>query len=149
MTAVSSDVATIEAAPTPSTLMEHGLVRGKMRHVTAKYTCASLPTASTIRICRLYAGDRVLLNSYLFTEDLLTTNTLAVGDDDSVTAADPDRYMEAATAAAADVLQFNDFVTCVDKVPYTIQETCWLTCLTSGEATGSIQFEIDIVENMS
>lgn len=146
---VLSDTATIETTPTPSTLMDHGLIRGKMRHVTAIYECASLATASVIRVCRLYKGDRVLLSSYIITDDLGTTNTLTLGDDDSVTAADPDRYLEAAAAASACVIQCNDYATCIAKVPYEIQETCWLTSTVTEEATGTVQFEIDIVENMS
>lgn len=149
MGTVYSDIATIENSPTPSTLMDHGQVRGKVRHVSATYECASLATASVINICRLYKGDRVLLSSFIISDDLGSGNTLAVGDTDSVTAADPDRYLEATAAASAVVIQFNDATACIDKTPYEIQEDCWLTCTVVDECTGTIQFEIDIVENMS
>lgn len=149
MGTVYSVEAAIENAPTPSTLMDHGQIRGKVRHVTATYEAASLAAASVINVCRLYVGDRVLLSSFIITDALGSGVTLALGDDDSVTAADPDRYLEATAAASAVVIQLNDVTTCIDKVPYEIQEECWLTCTTADESTGTIQFEIDIVENMS
>ena len=149
MATVYSVEAAIENAPTPSTLMDHGQIRGKVRHVTATYEAASLAAASVINVCRLYVGDRVLLSSYIVHDALGSGVTLALGDDDDTTAADADRYLEATAAASAGVIQCNDGATVIDKVPYEVRKTCWLTCTTADEATGTIQFEIDIVENMS
>jgi hypothetical protein len=39
-------------------------------------------------------------------------------------------------------------VTCIDKVPYTVQKDCWLIAKNLGaEATGTVKFFINIVRH--
>ena len=150
MATVYSDVATIENAVDPSTQMAPGQVRGKVRCVSFKYTAASLASASTIRVCQLYRGDQVKLGgSWIGSEDNLGSGvTLAMGDDDDSTAADPDRYLEATALATAEIIQLNDAVAVLSKVPYVIaKDGAWLTILTNDEITGDIRGEIYIANN--
>ena len=86
------------------------------------------------------------MNSFLMHDDLGTGTSMDIGDDDSADA-DPDRYADGIdTAAAAGVFQFNDVETCIDKVPYKIQNDCWLTATNLGAAaTGTLKFTIFIV----
>ncbi|MFP4477326.1 MAG: hypothetical protein ACLFOY_17315 [Desulfatibacillaceae bacterium] len=149
MTTVHTDVATIENSPTPDTYMDASLVRGSVRCIQAAYETAAAGAGTEIRVCRLYKGERVLLGQSHVMHDALGAGvTLAVGDDDDTTAADADRYLEAASAAAAGVLQFNDDAACIDKVPYEVGKECWLTCTTGGAAaTGTIRFEVYVCAN--
>jgi len=149
MGTVYSDVATIENAPTPDTLIESGQVRGKVRSVNFAYTATALADASVIRVCRLYKGDQVLLGgSWIGSEDNLGSGvTLALGDDDDTTAADADRYLEATAIATAEIIQLNDAVACLSKVPYVVGKTCWLGITTADESTGDIRGQIMIQNN--
>lgn len=145
MADVYSDIATIENSPTPATHMSPNICRGKVRAVSGSYTAASLADTSVIALCRLYAGDVVLLGgSWVGTEDTLgSARTVSVGDDDSVTAADPDRYLAATSIAAAGVLHFIDLTTKLSVNPYVVQETCWCTATVGGLwVAGDLRFQI-------
>jgi len=129
--------------------MESGKVRGKVRSVSWRYAATSLADATTIRVCKLYKGDQVLLGgSWIGSEDNLGSGvTLSMGDDDDTTAADPDRYLEATAIATAAIIQLNDAVACLSKVPYRVQKECWLTVLTADEITGDIRGQVMIQNN--
>ncbi len=151
MATLYSDIATIENAPTPSTYEEAGQLRGKTRTITGSYTYAAAASGQTLNLCKLYKGDQVKLGgSWIGSEDALgTSNTIAIGDSDDTTAADPDRYVEATALATAGVVQFNDGHACLSKVPYTIQKECWLTATNNGCASvsGDLRFEVFISNN--
>ena len=146
---VYSTIATIENAPSPTTLMASAINRGKVRVQVGSYTAASLAASSEIALFRLHLGDVVLLaGSWLGSEDNLGSGvTFALGDNDSVTAVDADRYLEATAIATAAIIQLNDAVACLSKVPYTIQEDCWCILTVGDEVTGDIRFEILLSNN--
>jgi hypothetical protein len=147
MATVYSNIATIENAPTPGTLMDPNIVRGKVRVVSGSYAAASLAASSVVRLCKLYAGDVVLMGpSWFGTEDTMGSGvTVKIGDDDDTTAADDDRYVAATALASAAIVQFNDAVTCINKRPYVIQKECWLIATFSAEEiTGDLRFEVHI-----
>ena len=150
MATVYSNVATIENAPTPPTLMEPNIIRGKVRAVSGHYTAASLAASSIVRLCRLYKGDVVLMGgSWIGSEDTLGSGvTVKVGDDDDTTAADDDRYLAATSLASAAVIQFNDVTTALAKRPYVVQKDCWLIATFSAHViTGDLRFEVQIATN--
>jgi len=149
MGTVYSDIATIENAPTPATLMAPNICRGKVRVVAGYYTAAALASGSVIRLCRLYVGDVVLFGgSWIGSEDNLGSGvTVKVGDDDDTVAADDDRYLEATALATAAIIQFNDPTACLSKRPYVVQKECWLIATTADAATGDIRFEVQIANN--
>jgi len=152
MATVYSTVATIENAPTPSTAMEAGEVRGKIRSITGSYTYNTTASGTVVNLCKLYKGDQVKLGgSWIGSEDALGSGcTIAIGDTDDTDTADADRYLVATdVAAAGDIVQFNDVATCFTKVPYTIQKECWLTATDAGHATvvGDLRFEVFISNN--
>lgn len=143
---VYTDIGAIQLAPTPATLSSPALDSGKIRVVEAVYEAASLAAASVIRICKLFLGEIVLLDSYIIVDALGSGTTIEVGDDDDTVAVDPNRYLEATSCSSAAVIQFNDVVTCIDKVPYKIAKAeCWLGGTTADEMTGTLQFSMRIV----
>jgi len=146
---VYSTIATIENAPTPTTLMASAINRGKVRVQVGSYTAASLATTSVIALFKLHLGDRVLLGgSWIGSEDNLGSGvTLKVGDEDDSTTADDDRYLEATACATAAIIQFNDAVACLSKTPYAIAKDCWCICTVADEVTGDIRFEIFVTNN--
>lgn len=147
MATVYSNIATIENAPTTSTLMSPNIARGKVRAVSGHYTAASLAASSVVRLCKLYAGDVVLMGgSWIGTEDTMGSGvTVKVGDDDDTTSADDDRYVAATALSAAAIIQFNDATGCINNRPYVVQKTCWLIATFSAEEiTGDLRFEVQI-----
>lgn len=128
--------------PYGSNLVESNLQYGKVRYIYDKYEAASLATASVIKMARLPKGAVVLPQSCIIHDALGSGVTLAVGDNDDTTAADADRYVEAASAAAAGVIQFNDAASCIDKMPYKVQKDCDLTITTANVSTGTIQLHL-------
>lgn len=130
------------STPYGTNIIDASLQGGKVRFIYDYYEAASLATATTINVARLPKGAVVLPLSFIMHDALGSGVTLAVGDDDDTTAADADRYLAAADAASAGVIQFNDAATCIDKGPYKVQKDCNLTALTATEFTGTVRFFI-------
>jgi len=146
MVEVYSDIGTVENVPTPQTPLVAAKYHGKVRVVQAIYEAAALDIDDVINICKLRIGDIVLMNSFVMFDNLGTGCTLDIGDDDDTVLVDVDRYADAIdTATSAETFQFNDVVTCIDKVPYVIAKDCWLQATNLGAAiTGTLKFTIFI-----
>jgi hypothetical protein len=143
MATVYSDLATIQNAPHVGDSMNIAAKEGgKIRVVIASYEAAALAANDIINICKLRKGDIVLPQSLVMHDDLGTGTTMDIGDNDSA-GADADRYVDGIdTAAAASVAFFNQ-VAEIDKIPYVIQNDCWLQATNLGAAaTGTIDFYI-------
>jgi len=146
---VYSDIATKENAPDPANMLSPQRAGAKVYCVQSVYEAAALAANEVIRVCKLHKGDEVLMNSFVMFDDLGAGTTLDIGDDDpgdTGGAGDIDRYADGIdTATAAAVFVLNDVTTCIDKVPYTVQEDCWLTAKNLGAAaTGTLKFTIFI-----
>lgn len=141
-----SDVATKENAPAGSELLSAQRGDAKVRCVQAVAELAAAAANAEIAICRLHKGDEVLMNSFVMFDDMGVGTSLDFGDDDDSTAVDADRYADGIdTATAAGVFVFNSVVTCIDKVPYTVQKDCWLIAKNLGAAsTGTLKATIFI-----
>lgn len=144
MAEVYSDIATVEKTPTPGSPLVAAKFHGKTRVVQASYEAAALAAASIINICKLRKGDIVLMNSFAMFDALGAGTSLDVGDNDSA-GADADRYADGIVTTSAEVFQFNDVAACIDKVPYIVQNDCWLQAtLLGAEGAGTIKFTIFI-----
>jgi hypothetical protein len=145
-----SDVATIENAPTPSTLLSGGLNRARVRVVQATMELPAVDANSLINICKLYKGDRVLMNSFVIFDDLGNGCSLDIGDTDTAgegAAADIDRYADGIDTSSAGIFVFNSVATCIDKVPYEVGEECWLQGKVLGAGSeGTLVFTIFIAQ---
>lgn len=102
MATVYSDIATVQNAPTPSTLVEVGLLGGKVRYACAKYS-GSDAAGTVINLVKLPKGARILPISNLQIEaGQGATLSVKVGDNDAA-GADDDRYLAASVPGASAV----------------------------------------------
>jgi hypothetical protein len=113
------------------TLLDPGEWGGGILVSYDKYEASALTTGSTISMCVIPAGARILPESRLMTDDLGTGVTIAVGDGD-----DTDEYLTATSVAAASNTTFN----VLDNLgePITAAETMTLTTA-GGNITGTIK----------
>ncbi len=123
----STDVATIQAAPTPETLLELSKVRGRVQMVSALYELLGTEVATdTIKICKLPPGALVLPISYIEGENPGSALTLDIGDDDDTVLVDPDRYVDALDLAAGGNFLFSGASGVATATPYVTGKECWL-----------------------
>lgn len=118
-------------------LVSAGYTQGRKRLIYDYVEIANASATSTVKFGPpLQPGWMILPSSYIIHDALGAGVTLTLGDDDSTTASDADRYLEATLASAAGVIQLNDSAACINKVPYVIQAKCNLI-LTIGAATAN------------
>lgn len=100
MTDFNTDIAAIEANPTPDTIPAFASSRGKLRGIKAKYTLLGSEVATDrLFLCRLYRGDIVnLAQTNIFAQNPGTQLVFDIGDDDAT--ADPDRYADGVDVSA-------------------------------------------------
>lgn len=143
---VYSDIGTIQNAPHVGDAYNSASKEGgKIRTVLASYEADGLAADDVIGVCKLRKGDIVLPTSFVMFDDLGTGTTLDIGDDDGGTG-DPDRYTDGLDTASAAAVAFLNDIGIIDKIPYVIQNDCWLTATNLGAAaTGTIRFFVQIV----
>lgn len=123
-----------KASASPPTEMNARQWGGKVRVQRDKYTCASLPSGSTISIARLPKGAMILPISRIVFDDLGTMVTAKVGD-----SGDDDRYLGATSVAAAGTA----FLTAAAGMGYEMTDETDIIITTSGTfVSGSIYSEI-------
>lgn len=124
-----------DAGPSGDNAILQGLVNAQVEVMTEVYEASALATASTIDVAELPANAK-FLGAEIFHDDLGTSVTLALGDDD-----DPDRYITAASVAALGMIN----AIRVDGAQYVIGTNALdnrLQLLTSGTITGTIKVNI-------
>ena len=117
---------------------------GRQRIMHDSYEAAALADGSVILMGPIPEGA-VVKQIAVYCDALGGGVTLAVGDNDDTVAADPDRYIEATSAAAAATILMSDALhTVIDKIPYTIGKAGVAITITvaGGVATGTIEADI-------
>jgi hypothetical protein len=143
MATLYTDVATKELTPDPANMMTPQQAGAKVYEMTPTITLAAAQIADVIRIKRLKKGDMVLPTTSVWNAALGASTTLSFGDDDAA-GADAARYKAATATSSAGVISFQD-VALIAKVPYVVQNDCWLTAtLAGGAATGAVKVFLQI-----
>lgn len=149
MSTYNTDVAAIQAAPTPATLLESGAVGGKVRLAIAKYTgVGTEAAASVINLVKLPKGARVLPISHIQFEAGQNADLgIKVGDDDTAgvgAAADDNRYLVSSTVGASAVKV--DFSASANVgaaavlTPYKLGAEAWIQAVTEGQTFAAADF---------
>lgn len=121
--------------------------RGQIRYIDVLYTMLGTETTNdTIRIAKLYAGEKVLgqFSDVDVEVDLAgASTTLNIGDDDG--SGDADRYATLLAVAAVGRVAFDELHFTAEKI---ITEDCWLTAafavLNTPIAGGKIRFRVAV-----
>lgn len=129
----NADIAAIQAAPTPSTLLSGLQVSGQLYTARIIVTTVTGEAADDIvRLIKLPKGAQPVPGlSYIISGGggSGATWTVDIGDDDdTVAAADVDRYCDGANVAAAGRDFFIDpVIPAAETTPYTLQKESWIT----------------------
>lgn len=129
-------------------LVSAGYTQGRRRIIYDYVEIVSASATSTVKFGPpLQPGWMILPSSYLVHDALGAGVNVTLGDDDSTTAVDADRYLESTSAAAAGVIQLNDSAACINKMPYVIQAKCNLTMTIAGAtANGTVRAYIEYTD---
>ena len=141
MATLYSDIATKEYTPDPTNMMVPQQAGAKVYAVSASITLAAAQIADVVRWKRLKKGDMLLPMGGIINAALGASTTLTLGDDDAA-GADAARYKAATATSTAAVLNLADAAQ-ITKVPYIVQNDCWLTStLAGGAATGAVHLNV-------
>ena len=129
---VYSTQAAVQNAPTPATMLDAGLVSGKVRLAHGKYTApdGNVSAGSTINLVKLPKGARVLPNSIIYVEGGQNAGLgVRVGDDDSTS--DDDRYLAASTPGSSETTLS---LAKAALAPHQLESECWIQVKTENQA---------------
>jgi len=123
--AVYGDNATKALSPSPSNIINPGLVGGRLRVSVDTYEASSLAAGSAIYMCPPLPAGAKVIGMVLSYDALGSGVTLKVGD-----ASDDDRYLAAASAASAGT---RDNIL-IDAIGYEITSSTGQIIITTGGA---------------
>jgi hypothetical protein len=148
MATLYTDIAAVQLAPTPITMLDTLDATPTTRILTPVYTMTGTEAANdVIRVCKVPNGTKVICRSS-GTANTATASvaTITVGDDGLGGTLDADRYSTALDVAAAGVDSFTGGAAAT--VPYVSSAEGWITAtfatLTTPNDTGVIQFFITV-----
>lgn len=141
MATLYTDVANVQNAPhVGDALNKASMAYGKVRVVQALIVLAAAAIGDLINVCKLRRGDVVIPDSQFMNAALGASTTLQLGDTDPA-GADDDRYIPAASTAAAATVKVGHAA--IANLPFEVTGDCWLQAKVGGAAaTGRVVFTI-------